>query len=535
MKSLTNKMFLLTILTCMVIVIGFGFSIFAYFNWFYEDQKVNQIVSDLDAFTEVYKSQTLDDLELYERVNAFMKTHNATLYIFDASEALYLEAVPAISITASPAEVIISESEMESGLVMPTSALIGATTSINGMLVTFSNAESMGAIIGAVDVGSDYSISDVTLATYNQVNLNREVHLNDGTVKRVYVTASLQSVDEIIALMKELLPLISMAILILSFFLSLIYSQMISKPIVSITKHANAMANMNFNEPIPVKGRDELSLLATSLNTLSSELKSNISELNISNQKLQAEYDKEIKLEASRKAFVANVSHELRSPLGIIKSYAEGILDQIRIEKQEKYAQTIINEVNSMETLIQNMLEISKHDSGAVVLQPSEVSLSNLIHKALFVAQTEITDKKLNLNIDLTHDEIYVDELSIQRVIDNLVENAVKYAPPSSTIHIKSEPGEASHVNGSNHEEISSVKFSIENESTPFSEEELTRIWERFYKRDLSHHRREKGTGLGLSIVKSILEGHRLQFGAERTRTGISFYFIAPQSSNLPH
>lgn len=519
----------------MVIVIGFGFSIFAYFNWFYEDQKVNQIVSDLDAFTEVYKSQTLDDLELYERVNAFMKTHNATLYIFDASEALYLEAVPAISITASPAEVIISESEMESGLAIPTSALIGATTSINGMLVTFSNAESMGAIIGAVDVGSDYSISDVTLATYNQVNLNREVHLNDGTVKRVYVTASLQSVDEIIALMKELLPLISMAILILSFFLSLIYSQMISKPIVSITKHANAMANMNFNEPIPVKGRDELSLLATSLNTLSSELKSNISELNISNQKLQAEYDKEIKLEASRKAFVANVSHELRSPLGIIKSYAEGILDQIRIEKQEKYAQTIINEVNSMETLIQNMLEISKHDSGAVVLQPSEVSLSNLIHKALYVAQAEIDDKKLNLKIDLSCDEIYVDELSIQRVIDNFIENAVKYAPRESTINIRSEMYDMEEERSEEYTSTSSrsfVRFSIENESTPFSDEELSRIWERFYKRDISHHRKEKGTGLGLSIIKSILEGHKLQFGADRTHTGISFYFIAPHRSN---
>jgi len=520
MKSLTNKMFLLTLLTCVLIVAVFGLSIFAYFNWFYESQKVNQIASDLDDFAVLYESQTLDDLALYERVNQFMRTHDATLLIFDALETYYLEAAPAISVSASSPGVIISENQLEAGLATEAASLIGATTSIDGVLVTFSTVDSLGVFNTALDINPSYTISDVTMPVYNQVSLNKEVQLKDGSVKRLYVTASLQSVEEIISLMKQLLPLISIGILVMSFFLSLIYSQMISKPIVRITKHANAMANMNFNDPIPVKGQDELSLLATSLNTLSSELKSNITELNLSNQRLKEEYDKEIRLEASRKAFVANVSHELRSPLGIIKSYAEGISDQIKIEKQQKYAHTIVNEVNAMETLIQNMLEISKHDSGTFVFQPTVVNLSNMIHKALFVVQAEIDKKELKVDIKLACDEIYVDEMSIQRVMDNLVENAVKYAPSSTTILIEAAICDTN---------TSSIKFSIENESTPFSDEELSRVWERFYKRDLSHHRKEKGTGLGLSIIKSILEGHKLPFGAERTGDGIRFYFIAPR------
>ena len=327
-------------------------------------------------------------------------------------------------------------------------------------------------------------------------------------------------------LLSTLIPIIAVLVLIMSLFLALIYSRMISKPIVLITNHANAMAGMDFDKPIMVKGRDELSVLANSLNTLSSELKNALGSLSVSNQMLQNEYDKEIKQEASRKAFVANVSHELRSPLGVIKSYAEGICDQIKIDKQQKYAQTIIDEVNLMDTLIHDMLEISKHDAGAITFKPTHISLSNLLHKSLFVLQSDLTEKGLQVVIDLPYDEIEADEMSLQRVIDNLVENAVKYSPRNSNIIIKTSLLENELATDQ------SIKFSIENECTPFSDEELDRIWDRFYKRDLSHHRKEKGTGLGLSIVKLILEGNGIAFGVERTDKGVEFYFVVPREKS---
>lgn len=511
-------MFIFTLLAFILIVFGFGFTLFAYFNWFYEAHKINQISNDLDTFANDYVKLNWDDQLLYENVAAFMQTHNATLVIFDESKpVVFSRDVEVISAVPYTDDIY---------LTTPNPSMVsyvGSTTSINGVLLSISSTKPL----NTMDSSADFKIGNLAYSPYEEVSFIRKVTLTDGSIKSMYASASLQSVKEILNLLRTLLPATTLIVLIGSLILAFIYSRLISKPIVMITNHANAMADMNFDHPISIKGKDELSTLANSLNSLSSELKNTLTALNVSNQKLKEEYDKELKLEVSRKAFVANVSHELRSPLGIIKGYAEGICDQIKIDKQQKYAQTILDEVDLMETLIHDMLEISKHDSGAILFNPSRMTLSNLLHKSLYILQSDLTNKSLNVQIDLPYDEVFADEQSIQRVIDNLIENAVKYAPPSSNILIKTQ-----RVNNI-HDAKQTIKFSIENECTPFSDEELNRIWERFYKRDLSHHRKEKGTGLGLSIVKSILDGHGFEYGAERTDKGILFYFIVPREPVL--
>lgn len=522
-------MFVSTLLVFSLIVIGFSFAIFAYFNWFYEAHEIDKISSDLDRFAEAYVSQNWDDQTLYKSVATFMQTHNATLLIYDAQNVYDFSSgstsIPSIVLSTSSAPSSVPSNGTASEIkTYPMATLVGSTTSIDGVMVSFPAITTLNTDVQLENSAVDIQIGNLPYTAYKEVSIQKEVKLNDGSTKYLFTSASLKSVDDMLNLLSTLIPAIAVLALIMSLFLALIYSRMISKPIVLITNHANAMAEMNFDKPIIVKGRDELSVLANSLNTLSSELKNALGSLSVSNKMLQEEYDKEIRQEASRKAFVANVSHELRSPLGVIKSYAEGICDQIKMDKQQKYAQTIIDEVNLMETLIHDMLEISKHDAGAIVFNPTNVSLSNLLHKSLFALQPDLLEKRLQVVIDSPYDEIEADETSIQRVIDNLVENAVKYSPQNSIISIKTELIE---------NELSSeqsIKFMIENECVPFSDEELERIWDRFYKRDISHHRKEKGTGLGLSIVKSILEGFGADFGAERTENGIAFYFVIPQA-----
>lgn len=527
MKSLTNKMFVSTLLVFSIIVIGFSFALFAYFNWFYEAHEIDKIKSDLDQFAEAYANQNWDDQTLYKSVATFMQTHNATLLIYDDQNVFNFDSgtdsVAAIALTTSN---VPSSDTITAAKTYPLATVVGSTTSIDGVLVSFPAIDTLNTDAYLVNSATNIQIGNLPYTGYKEVSIHREIKLNDGSTKYLYTSASLQSVDEMLKLLSTLIPIIAVLVLIMSLFLALIYSRMISKPIVLITNHANAMAGMDFDKPIMVKGRDELSVLANSLNTLSSELKNALGSLSVSNQMLQNEYDKEIKQEASRKAFVANVSHELRSPLGVIKSYAEGICDQIKIDKQQKYAQTIIDEVNLMDTLIHDMLEISKHDAGAITFKPTHISLSNLLHKSLFVLQSDLTEKGLQVVIDLPYDEIEADEMSLQRVIDNLVENAVKYSPRNSNIIIKTSLLENELATDQ------SIKFSIENECTPFSDEELDRIWDRFYKRDLSHHRKEKGTGLGLSIVKLILEGNGIAFGVERTDKGVEFYFVVPREKS---
>lgn len=546
MKSLTNKIFLSTLLVCTVVISGFSFAIMAYFNWFYEDHKIDQMTKDLERFSEGYAAHAWDEGTLYQQVGDFMKKHNATLLVYDAESARQLSgnfgtitALPLERLSPAASELVLPAQSLE-----PTeqvllaertelAALVGATTTINGMLVSFSTIDRLDATAYMVDAAryttdanAQVQVVGVPDAPYKEVSIYKGIALPDGSSKMLFATASLQSVEELLQLLSQLIPVIALAILGMSLFLAVLYSRMVARPIVTITRHANEMAVMNFDNPIPIQGGDELGILASSLNTLSSELKNALTSLSHSNAMLKEEYEREMKQEASRKAFVANVSHELRSPLSVIKSYAEGICDQIKVDKTERYAQTIIGEVNAMEVMIADMLEISKHDAGAVAFDRGAVTLSELLHKSLFAQQSTIVAKGLTIAIDMPMDIVESDGLRLQRVMDNLVENAVKYAREGTEIKIATQALLTSTPEGQSLDQgCGSLRFSIENTCTPFSEAELERIWERFYKRDTSHHRREKGTGLGLSIVKSILEGLEHPYGAVSTADGVRFYF----------
>ncbi|MDP5275591.1 sensor histidine kinase [Chengkuizengella axinellae] len=358
------------------------------------------------------------------------------------------------------------------------------------------------------------SYYDSNSGTDNLISV-QPIFENNSATKYIFTMHSLQPVNEAVDVMKDYYIYAAFVFLILIFMMSMYYSRIISKPLIKINKVATKMSNLNFTEELKIKSDDEIGSLSRSINKLSSKLHETITNLQMANQKLQEDIERERKLEKMRKEFVSGISHELKTPLSIIQSYAEGIKDGVSIDKSDYYTDIIIQESNKMNGLISDMLELSRLESGFYHLNIEKFSMSDLVNEIQNKLQLNIGDKKLEMinNIELDC-VVYADRKKMEQVISNFYSNAIRYTPEGLQIHVhlKKEKGH--------------VLFSIENQGVTLPEDEINKIWDRFYRIEGSRNKETGGTGLGLSIVKNILELHHAQFGVQNTEKGVSFYFI---------
>ena len=219
--------------------------------------------------------------------------------------------------------------------------------------------------------------------------------------------------------------------------------------------------------------------------------------------------------ETSRKQLVSDITHELKTPLAVIRSYCEGLLAGIAPEKQERYLNIVMEEADRMDAMVLEMLDLSRLEAGKVRLSQDPVELLGLTKGILEKVQPLMAAKELLVTFAVEKESpIMADEARLGQVITNLVSNAIKYSPVGGQIVIR-----VFQRNGLTH-------FSIENECAPLSQEALEKVWESFYRVDDS--RTTKGTGLGLSICKAIIELHRGTCQARNTTTGVEFSFTLP-------
>ena len=221
--------------------------------------------------------------------------------------------------------------------------------------------------------------------------------------------------------------------------------------------------------------------------------------------------------EDNRRQMVSNITHELKTPLAVIHSYAEGLRAGIAPEKQEKYLDTITREADRMDAMVLEMLDLSRLEAGKVHLAQDRVELLGLTRGILDKLSPLLEQKELTVQYTLTEECILTaDEARLSQVITNLATNAIKYSPEGGQVLI------------SLFQRNGFIHFSIENESAPLSEEALEKVWESFYRTEQS--RTTKGTGLGLAISKAIIDLHRGTCHAKNTSTGVEFSFRLPGS-----
>ncbi|MDA1759807.1 ATP-binding protein [Bacillus cereus] len=338
--------------------------------------------------------------------------------------------------------------------------------------------------------------------------------IENGKIKEyAFAIASLQPVNEAMLVLKDYyvyaLIIVFLVIILLSFY----YSKIIVKPLIKMNRVTKKMANFDFSEKLPVTADDEIGGLSGSINTLSVNLKDRIDRLNVANTKLQQDIERERQLEKTRKEFISGVSHELKTPLSVIRSFAEGIKDGVS-KDTSYYTDVILEETENMNRLIVEMLELAKLESGTYKLDMTTFSIGELTQQVYTKLLFSMEEKHLQVNVDADPSILVKANRSrIEQVVVNLLSNAIRYTPDGEKIQVSIIEAE------------DTVKVEIENTGNPIPEESLEKIWDRFYRLDASRSRHTGGTGLGLSIVKNILDLHHAEYGVYNTTNSVVFYF----------
>ncbi|MES5896500.1 ATP-binding protein [Bacillus cereus group sp. RP43] len=364
--------------------------------------------------------------------------------------------------------------------------------------------------------GKDKKLTSMEIMDYEQNDIKYKIFIKpikdvNGKINYFFAMTSLQPVDEAVQMIKDYYIYLVILVLILIVLVSFYYSKKIAKPLLQINDTTKRIADLDFSESIPITTRDEIGDLSNSINTLSMTLHSYINQL-------QQDIEKEKQLESTRKEFISGVSHELKTPLSIMKSCISILEDGVASNKKEYYFKAMSKEVDKMDMLIIDMLELAKFESGTYKMEMDVFHIDEIIDYICEQLSSDIKAKQLHVHKHLSKIEVVANQHRIEQVITNFITNAIRYTPENENIII------------STIEENERVKVCIENKGAHIAPEHLEKIWDRFYRGDTSRQRSKGGTGLGLAISKNILELHSVQYGVSNTEDGVLFFFYLNKS-----
>jgi len=305
-------------------------------------------------------------------------------------------------------------------------------------------------------------------------------------------------------------------IAILGSIWAFLFSKKFTQPILEVNNVARNMAKFDFSEKCKVRGKDEIGQLGQSVNYLSGELNTAITELNVKNKKLEDDIEKERKIDEMRKEFVSSVSHELRTPLSVIQGYAEGLVSNVAESEEDRkfYCDVIMKEADKMNKLVKDLLNLSQIESGYFHIEKSEFNINSLIEYVLNKYKAIFAEKDIEMQFELGESIIICgDMVRIEQIITNYLNNAINHVDSNKIIKI------SQIVNKDK------IKISIFNSGKHIPEESREKIWNSFYKVDKARTRAYGGYGLGLSIVKALAELHNNAYGVENIEGGVIFWF----------
>ena len=310
------------------------------------------------------------------------------------------------------------------------------------------------------------------------------------------------------------LPVLCLVVLLGSIISAFFYSWYMTVPIKKVSKLSKKMADMDFSGFCPVGRADEIGVLSDSLNKLSRKLATTLSELQEANQKLQADIDMEKQLEKQRVEFFSAASHELKTPITIIKGQLQGMLYQVgRYKDRETYLAQSLEVTDTLEKMVQELLAISRLDTPGYTCKKCRLNLNKLIVDRITAFEDLFMQRDLTVE-QFISPEIYIlgDMQLLQKVLDNLLGNAAAYSEAGNNIIVNL------------WKEADNVGLTIENTGAHIPDEDIPKLFEAFYRVDQSRNRQTGGTGLGLYIVKTILDLHSAKIKIANTIQGVIVY-----------
>jgi signal transduction histidine kinase len=353
--------------------------------------------------------------------------------------------------------------------------------------------------------------SKAEIMDYEDNNIHYKIFISpikemNGETTYIFAMTSLQPIDEAVQMLGGYYIYLIIFVLLLIVLASFYFSKKIAKPLLQINDTTYKIANLDFSETIPITSKDEIGTLSYNINTLSNTLHSYINQL-------QQDIEKEKQLENTRKEFISGVSHELKTPLSIMKSCISILEDGVAKDKKDYYFKAMTKEVDKMDMLIVDMLELAKFESGTYKMKMEVFFIDQVIEYICEQLAIDITNKQIHVYKQLSKIQVVANQHRIEQVITNFITNAIRYTPEHQSMMISAI------------KENERVKVCVENKGAHISEEHLEKIWDRFYRGDTSRQRSKGGTGLGLAISKNILELHDSEYGAKNTEDGVLFYF----------
>ena len=385
----------------------------------------------------------------------------------------------------------------------------------NAMIITTSEQES-----AVSDYSRDTREDDTVAVTMSeQATITAEVTFaGQSESYTLYVTPRIEAENLAVRALVQMAPWLLLVLLIFSLLCAFIYSRYITRPIVRMSGIAGKMAELDFHWECGEKRRDEIGKLGRSLDQLARRLDTALTDLESANQALRGEVERERELDRQRMAFFNAASHELKTPVTILKGQLSGMLEGVGIyQDRDKYLLRSLQVTGRMENLVQEMLAISRMESGSVAVKREPVDLSAIIERQLALDMPLLEQRGQRLVKDLTSGTVVTGDASLLgRMAGNLLSNASLYSPDGAEIRVW-----CGLLDGR-------PTLTVENTGVYISDEALPHLFEAFYRAESSRNRATGGSGLGLYLVKMILDRHGATYTIENTADGVRAQIIFP-------
>lgn len=332
----------------------------------------------------------------------------------------------------------------------------------------------------------------------------------------IYVRANYQSIRESAAISNEFLAYAGAAVTILGILIMIFFSNRYTKPILALAKLAQKMEQLNFDVRYEEDRKDEIGVLGHSMNSLSDKLEETISELKTANNELKLDLQRRSEQEQMRQEFLANVSHELKTPIALIQGYAEGLQENVNDDPESRdfYCEVIVDEAAKMNQMVKRLLSLNQLEFGNGQVHLEHFDVREVVRSVL--ASSDILFRQKEITVSFSEPGpvfVWADEYMTEEVVMNYVSNAVNHIGGDRMIEVKIQSGG------------DKARVSVFNTGSKIPEGEIDKIWNKFYKVDKARTREYGGNGIGLSIVKAIMEAHNQRYGVKNYDNGVEFWF----------
>ncbi len=326
----------------------------------------------------------------------------------------------------------------------------------------------------------------------------------------------LASIRESAALANQFLIYLGGVGIIVGGVLVWLLSRRITQPLMELTRLSQEMANLNFDAKYTSGGADEIGILGSNFNRMSEQLEKTISELKSANNQLQKDIEQKEKMEEMRNEFLGNVSHELKTPIALIQGYAEGLKEGVNDdpESREFYCEVIMDEADKMNRMVKNLLTLNQLEFGSDEVQFERFDIVGLVKGV--IASCDILIRQADAAVDFIADEkldVWADEFKTEQVVRNYLTNAIHHVENEKRIEVRIRKVD------------DKARITVFNSGKPIPEEDIPKLWDKFYKVDKAHTREYGGNGIGLSIVKAIMESFHQKYGVRNFDNGVEFWF----------